>query len=217
MGYGIVAGSLMVKLPQIIKIVSNRSASGINILSVFLELLAITLNLSYSFVKEFPFSAWGDSLFLAVQTAAIAALVLNYNSSRANVFSFVVMYLGVCYGLMGGPTSVDALWSLQALNIPILIAGKMSQAFTNYSNGSTGQLSAVTVFMLFFGSLARIFTSVQETGDQLIILTYLVSTLLNGVIVSQLLYYWNVGAVKKPAAKSKSAAAKSKAKAKKAD
>lgn len=217
MGYGIVAGSLMVKLPQIIKIVSNRSASGINILSVFLELLAITLNLSYSFVKDFPFSAWGDSLFLAVQTAAIAALVLNYNSSRANVFSFVVMYLCVCYGLMGGPTSVDTLWSLQALNIPILIAGKMSQAFTNYSNGSTGQLSAVTVFMLFFGSLARIFTSVQETGDQLIILTYLVSTLLNGVIVSQLLYYWNVGAVKKPAAKSKSAAAKSKAKAKKAD
>lgn len=217
MGYAIVAGSLMVKLPQIIKIVSNRSASGINILSVFLELLAITLNLSYSFVKQFPFSAWGDSLFLAVQTAAIAALVLNYNSSRANVFSFVVMYLGVCYGLMGGPTSVDALWSLQALNIPIIIAGKMSQAFTNYSNGSTGQLSAVTVFMLFFGSLARIFTSVQETGDQLIIFTYLLATLLNGVIVSQLLYYWNVGAVKKPAVKSKSAAAKAKAKAKKAD
>lgn len=117
---------------------------------------------------------------------------------------------------MGGPTSVDVLWSLQALNIPILVVGKMSQAYTNYSNGSTGQLSAVTCFMLFFGSLARIFTSIQETGDSLIILTYCLSTLTNGIIVAQLLYYWNVGAggkkTKQPA-KTKTA----KAKAKKAD
>lgn len=201
------------------KILANQSAAGINILAVFLEIFAITLNLSYSFVKGFPFSAWGDSSFLAVQTAAIAALVLHYNSTRYNVILFIVSYLAICYGLMGGPTSVDVLWSLQALNIPILIAGKMSQAFTNYSNGSTGQLSAITCFMLFFGSLARIFTSIQETGDSIIILTYCVSTLTNGVIVLQLLYYWNAGiGGKKVAAKSKTTTTtKAKAKAKKAD
>ncbi|CAB0028359.1 unnamed protein product [Trichogramma brassicae] len=68
----------------------------------------------------------------------------------------------------------------------------LMQAYTNYSNGSTGQLSAATGFMLFFGSLARIFTSVQETGDSTMILLYICSTAANGVIVSQLLYYWNV-------------------------
>lgn len=47
----IVAGSLFVKVPQILKILSNKSGAGINIFSVFLELTAITLNLSYSFVK----------------------------------------------------------------------------------------------------------------------------------------------------------------------
>lgn len=217
LGYGIIAGSVLVKVPQILKILSNRSAAGINILAVFLEIFAITLNLSYSFVKGFPFSAWGDSSFLAVQTVAIAALVLHYNSTRTNVILFIVTYLAICYGLMGGPTPVDVLWSLQALNIPILIAGKMSQAFTNYSNGSTGQLSAITCFMLFFGSLARIFTSIQETGDSIIVLTYCVSTLTNGIIVLQLLYYWNASiGGKKSAVKSKTAA-KAKAKAKKAD
>ena len=60
-------------------------------------------------------------------------------------------------------------------------------------NGSTGQLSAVTVFMLFFGSLARIFTSIQETGDTTMIIMYCCSTFANAVIVAQLLYYWNVG------------------------
>lgn len=47
----IVVGSLFVKVPQILKILSNKSGAGINMFSVFLELTAITLNLSYNFVK----------------------------------------------------------------------------------------------------------------------------------------------------------------------
>lgn len=46
--------------------------------------------------------------------------------------------------------------------------------------------------LLFGGSVARIFTSIQETGDYILILTFLVSTLCNGVLVAQLLWYWNV-------------------------
>lgn len=68
----------------------------------------------------------------------------------------------------------------------------MVQALANYNNGSTGQLSAVTVTMLFLGSMARIFTSIQETGDLIIILTFCVATLANGVLMAQLIYYWNV-------------------------
>ncbi|XP_031623526.1 mannose-P-dolichol utilization defect 1 protein homolog [Contarinia nasturtii] len=220
LGYGIVAGSLFVKVPQILKILSNRSGAGINIFSVFLELTAITLNLSYNFVKGFPFSSWGDVSFLAVQTAVIAALVLHYNGSLVGVLIFLLGYVAASYSLMSGITPIDVLWSLQVLNIPIMITGKMSQAYTNYSNGNTGQLSAVTCFMLFFGSAARVFTSIQETGDTLIIITYVLSTLSNGVIVAQLLYYWNAGAGgKKTASKGKSTTktAKAKAKVKKAD
>jgi mannose-P-dolichol utilization defect protein 1 len=68
----------------------------------------------------------------------------------------------------------------------------MIQAVTNYRNGGTGQLSVVTVFLLFAGSLARVFTSIQETGDNLIIVTFVVSTVFNGLIFAQILYYWNV-------------------------
>lgn len=216
LGYGIVVGSIFVKVPQILKLLSNKSGAGINIISVFLELTAITLNLSYNFVKGFPFSAWGDVSFLAIQTAIIAALVLTYNGSLVKAVGFLLTYAVVSYVLMGGLTPIDVLWSLQVVNIPVLITGKMSQAYTNYSNGNTGQLSAVTVFALFFGSLARVFTSIQETGDSLIIITYVLSTLSNGVIVAQMLYYWNAGVGKKPAPKSKQSKT-AKAKTKKAD
>ena len=148
--------------------------------------------MSYSFVSGFPFSAWGDGTFLAIQTAVIGALIYFYgHRSIVRSFVFVVLYSIVVYVLMGGITSKEFLWTAQGFNVPILLTGKLSQAVTNYKNGSTGQLSAATCFMLFFGSLARIFTSVQETGDSMMIITYCVSTFANAVIVSQLLYYWN--------------------------
>lgn len=65
----------------------------------------------------------------------------------------------------------------------------MVQAYTNYSNGSTGQLSAVTCTMLLLGSTARIFTSIQETGDPIIIIIYALATLGNAILVSQFVYY----------------------------
>lgn len=210
---------MLVKVPQILKILNNKSSEGLSIVSIFLDLMAITFHMSYSFVSGFPFSAWGDGTFLALQTAAIAALVFFYgHRSPPRAVMFTALYGVFVYILMGGMTSKKFLWTAQGFNVPILLTGKLSQAFTNYKNGSTGQLSAATCFMLFFGSLARIFTSVQETGDSMMILTYCVSTFANAVIVSQLLYYWNrpVG-VKVPAHEAKDVKPPKSKKAKKAD
>lgn len=192
MGLGIILGSVLVKLPQIIKIWGNKSGEGISLFSVFFDLSAITINAAYSYVKAFPFSAWGDSAFLAVQTFLIGLLVLIYSNRSKQAFLFAIIYSTVCYVLMGGVTPDNILWALGGLTIPILLIGKLAQALTNYKNGNTGQLSAITVVLLFAGSLARIFTSIQETGDNMIIVTYLFSTLANAVILFQLLYYWNV-------------------------
>ena len=62
---------------------------------------------------------------------------------------------------------------------------QLTQAWGNFRNGSTGQLSAITVFLIFSGSIARIFTSIQETGDQLVIMNYVVASVCNGIIAFQ--------------------------------
>jgi mannose-P-dolichol utilization defect protein 1 len=68
---------------------------------------------------------------------------------------------------------------------------QLIQAVTNYNNQSTGQLSAVTCFMLFFGAMVRIFTTIEETGDDILLLTYLCTATMNGVIAWQVVWYWN--------------------------
>lgn len=201
-------------MPQIVKILNAKSAKGISLFSVLVDLFAITCHMSYSFVSGFPFSAWGDTSFLAIQTAIIAVLVFHFGGSTAKAALFAVSYCVICYISMGGFTPRDLLLLVQGFNIPILLVGKLSQALVNYRNGSTGQLSAVTCFMLFFGSMARIFTSIQETGDTMMIITYVASTSANAVIVAQLLYYWNKADASKDTEKKQQ---KPKQKSKKAD
>ncbi len=65
------------------------------------------------------------------------------------------------------------------------------QIYENWRNGSTGQLSAISTWLMTAGSLARIFTSIQETGDNLVILNFVASSFVNLILTAQILYYWN--------------------------
>jgi mannose-P-dolichol utilization defect protein 1 len=67
LGYGVVAGSLMVRVPQILVIFGSSSAEGISFISEVLLMIAITGTMGYGFYKDFPISTYGDSYALYVQ------------------------------------------------------------------------------------------------------------------------------------------------------
>ncbi|KAL7876031.1 hypothetical protein AOLI_G00109940 [Acnodon oligacanthus] len=192
LGIGIILGSVLVKLPQILKLIGAKSAEGLSFNSVLLELFAITGTMAYSIANSFPFSAWGEALFLMLQTVAIGFLIQHYAGSTIKGLGFLVIYFGLLAVLICPLTPMSVVTTMQASNMPAIIFGRLIQAGTNYRNGHTGQLSAISVFLLFAGSLARIFTTVQETGDSLMALTYIISSCCNGLIAAQVLYYWNV-------------------------
>lgn len=191
LGYGIIFGSTLVKLPQIIKLLQAKSGSGVSLISVLLELIALTFTSSYSLASNFPLSAWGEALFLMVMTSLVAYLILQYDKSVKQANLFLVSYVAVVYLLMSGLVPIRVLWALQVVNLPLIILGKLIQATVNYRNGHTGHLSAITVTMICAGSLTRIFTSIRETGDAIIILSYSLSSIINVVLVGQIFLYWN--------------------------
>jgi len=192
LGLGIVVGSSLVKLPQVLKIAGSGSADGISFTGILLELIAITFSGIYSYSNNFPFSAYGESVFLAIQTTAIGLLVLVFSQGKLKAILFGALYAGALWSLMNPViTPVGLLWYGQAANIPMILLGKLIQIMTNFRNGHTGQLSAVTCFLLSLGAIARIFTSVQETGDNIVILTYVCSSVVNTIIALQVILYWN--------------------------
>jgi mannose-P-dolichol utilization defect protein 1 len=192
LGLGIVVGSSLVKLPQVLKIAGSGSADGISFLGILLELIAITFSGVYSYSNNFPFSSYGESVFLAIQTTVIGLLVLAFSQGKLKAILFGALYAGAVWSLMNPViTPVELLWYGQAANIPMILLGKLIQIMTNFRNGHTGQLSAVTCFLLSLGAIARIFTSVQETGDNIVILTYVCSSVVNTIIALQVIFYWN--------------------------
>ncbi|XP_033638014.1 mannose-P-dolichol utilization defect 1 protein-like [Asterias rubens] len=190
LGVGIIVGSVMVKLPQIIKILMSKSGAGINVPAVTVELMAISFTWAYAVANSFPFSAWGEALFLAVQTSCIAALCFYFKEQMLQTILYVVGYISIMWALLSGLVPLHILAMLQGTNIASTILSKLMQATTNFNNGHTGQLSAVTVFLLFLGSIARIFTTIQETGDTMMTLSYVAATAGNGLVAAQVLWYW---------------------------
>ncbi|XP_073903076.1 mannose-P-dolichol utilization defect 1 protein isoform X2 [Castor canadensis] len=182
---------LDVKLPQVLKILGAKSAEGLSLQSVMLELMALTGTMVYSITNNFPFSSWGEALFLTLQTVTICFLVMHYRGQTVKGVAFLACYALVLLVLLSPFTPLAVVTLLQASNVPAVVVGKLLQAATNYCNGHTGQLSAITVFLLFGGSLTRIFTSIQETGDPLMAGVFVVSSLCNGLIAIQVLFYWN--------------------------
>lgn len=55
-GYGIVAGSALVKLPQILKIVKQSSVAGLSGAAINMEMLSSTCSLAYYAGLGYPFS-----------------------------------------------------------------------------------------------------------------------------------------------------------------
>ncbi|PAA55577.1 hypothetical protein BOX15_Mlig013572g3, partial [Macrostomum lignano] len=191
LGYGIILGSIVVKLPQIIKIFASRSSRGLSFAANLLELVAISATASYGWRRGFPFSAYGEGLFMAFQTSLIAFLTLFYSGQAVRGWGFLTLYALIMAYLMSPRAPFSWLQLLQTGSVPLTASGKLWQAWYNYRNSSTGQLSLITCLLLFLGSVARIFTSVQETGDQLVVVMYTVSTACNGIILAQISYYWN--------------------------
>lgn len=192
LGIGIIAASSIVKIPQIIKLINSKSASGISFLSYLLETSAYLISLAYNVRQGFPFSTYGETGLIMAQNVVIAVLVLQY-SGRASTAAAFVVALGTSAATLFSKDilSMETLSYLQAGAGVLGVASKLPQILAVYQEGGTGQLSAFAVFNYLAGSLSRIFTTLQEVDDKLILYGFIAGFVLNAVLATQMVYYWN--------------------------
>ncbi|KAK9365946.1 hypothetical protein V1509DRAFT_631551 [Lipomyces kononenkoae] len=191
-GIGIVCASSIIKLPQITKLVSSRSAVGVSMIGTALEAASYLGMLAYAVRAGFPFSTFGEQAFLWIQDVAVLLLLLVYSGRSTIAVGVVPVVLAAAYYLIlsvPGP-SEPVLAMLQAAAIPLNLASKVPQIITIFRNKSTGQLSAVSVFAYMAGSVARVFTTLQEVDDQIVLAGVVLGAVLNLVLVAQMVMYW---------------------------
>ncbi|KAI5453395.1 hypothetical protein NCC49_005874 [Naganishia albida] len=211
LGLGIVVGGSIVKLPQIGKIINSKSARGLSLSAYILETASYAITLAYAYRNAFPFSTYGENLFLSLQNVVITLLIVWFAPSahkslsvgggsvraRGNVPGVLVglVVTAVVAILLSSPSLCppSTLSLLQASTVPLALISKAPQIISNHRLQSTGNLSAFAVFNAFAGCLARLFTTSQETGDSLVWWGFALAAALNAVLAGQMIMYWNAG------------------------
>ncbi|KAI5821455.1 hypothetical protein BZA77DRAFT_256720 [Pyronema omphalodes] len=193
-GVAIVGLSTVVKVPQILKLVKSGSAKGVSFTSYALETTAYFITLAYNFRSGNPFSTYGEIALLAAQNVIISLLVLAYKG-RLDVAALYTAVLATAgYSLFNQElVTPEMMVMAQAATIPLGLMSKVPQIWTILREKSTGQLSAFAVFNYLFGSLARIFTTLAEVNDPVILYGFLGGFALNVVLAFQMIWYWNSG------------------------
>ncbi|KAI5780318.1 mannose-P-dolichol utilization defect 1 protein-like protein [Peziza echinospora] len=214
-GIAIITASTIVKIPQLLKLLNSKSSAGVSFLSYLLETVAFVITLAYNFRSGFPFSTFGETACILLQNVAIAVLVLVYSgnnnsasgkggassslASTAGPVTFILGLVGLTYYLfIPSLLPMETLRLIQAfITIPLSLASKIPQILAVHKSKSTGQLSAFAVFNYVLGSLARVFTTLAEVDDPLILGGFLAGAVLNVVLAAQMVMYWNAGAAGK--------------------
>ncbi|KAI0061428.1 mannose-P-dolichol utilization defect 1 protein [Artomyces pyxidatus] len=203
LGLGIVVGGAVMKVPQLLLILNAKSARGLSLPAYVLETLSYAITLAYSARNHFPFSTYGENLFLTIQNVLITLLIVYYAPPTQQqhrglttptprptglLVAMVAIVLVNAFALSVVPASVLAL--LQLSTVPMSLFSKVPQIAQNHRARSTGQLSAVAVLAQIGGCAARLFTTAQEVGDPVVSAGFALALLLNVVLGVQMWVYW---------------------------
>jgi hypothetical protein len=129
LGLGIIAGSAILKVPQIAKILQLKSAEGISLSSYLLETLTFVIGLAYNVRQENPFSTYGEGAFILLQNLFIIWLMLGYQGSSGVLIAGLFGALGAMgYSLLTEDlVSSSLLLSLQWGTVFLGILSKLPQ------------------------------------------------------------------------------------------
>lgn len=201
LGYGVVAGASVVKLPQIIAVARSGSAAGLSPLAAELEEAALACAAAYGLAAALPFSAYGESLFLLAQNTVLLGLIYVLTGARARGAAAACVLAAAARALRPPALTLARARRLLDCVGAIMLAARVPQIAANAAARGTGQLSLVTYTANTAGALARVLTSVTQGAGATMTRNYVLSAVLNAVVVAQILAFRPAGRKGRGAAK----------------
>ena len=96
LGSCVLLGSLAFKVPQILKIHTNKSAAGVSISQFWMELCVSAMSLSFNYHIEAPFTTYGESFFILAQNVIIVFQIRFFSKMPWAKFGAIwILYLAL--------------------------------------------------------------------------------------------------------------------------
>lgn len=146
---------------------------------------------AYNYLQGNPFSSYGDNVTILIQNTVLVLVLWNYMKKPPSFgvkFAVLASFVALMLVSIRLPSNLQPL--LVLINLPLIISSRVPQIITNMQQKSTGQLSLPTYFLQFAGSSIRIFTTIQEVGYDLPLLSgFIIGASLNGILLLQIIIY----------------------------
>uniref|UniRef100_A0AAR2L3W8 Mannose-P-dolichol utilization defect 1a n=1 Tax=Pygocentrus nattereri TaxID=42514 RepID=A0AAR2L3W8_PYGNA len=178
-------------LPQIWRIFRAGSSDGLSLVSALLDLLVVSAHVAFCVHHNFPIGAWGESVWVLVQLALLVFLIQHYREDSIKGAVSLAAYSAFMYLLTSPLTPRAVVKAMYEWKVLIVIASRLVQVGCNQSAGSTGQISALSVFLLCMGSIGLTHTSIQDSGHSLHSQACVLSSCCSALLLLQVLLFRN--------------------------
>lgn len=192
-GIAIIVAACLNKAPVMRNIINSKSAAGFTQFSVYSDVLVLSNCAFYGILNRQPITAFGENVSLSIQAIIIALLVWKYKEDptittqqKVMAAAFYIFY--VIFVTMFLPE--DMYYMLMATVLPMSLLSRGSQVLEAFRLKHMGSNSVLTHMMNFLGSSIRILTTIKEIGwDWAVLSGYILSVLINGIIIFQFILY----------------------------
>jgi mannose-P-dolichol utilization defect protein 1 len=192
-GIAIIAAACLNKAPVMLNIINSKSAAGFTQFSVYSDALVVSNCAFYGLLNGQPITAFGENVSLSIQCIMIALLMWKYKddpevTTQQKVVAAVSYIAYVIYVTVF--LDAEYYYLLMASVLPMALLSRGSQVLEAFRLKHMGSNALLTHCMNFLGSSIRIITTIKEIGwDWAVLSGYVLSVVINGIIIIQFIVY----------------------------
>ncbi|KAM4772373.1 solute carrier family 66 member 3 [Rhinophrynus dorsalis] len=177
---------MVMKFPQIFSVMAARSAEGVSLQSVLLELCGFLVFLRYQMYYNYPLETYLEYPILIAQDAVLLLFVFHYTGSVKNAFPYAGIFFAAWNILILHKWIIDLAMNLCTL---ISASSKFIQIQYLWQTQDSGQASALTWALATYTSATRIYTTIMTSGDKAVLLRFIILLVLNVWVTLVILKY----------------------------
>ncbi|XP_070588988.1 solute carrier family 66 member 3 [Erythrolamprus reginae] len=181
-----VAACLVLKLPQGAALVSARSARGVSLESLILELGGFLVCLRYMSYYQYPQLTYVEYPIIIAQDIILCLLVLHFNGKLKHVLPYTFIFVTGWYAITLQEWILDLSMNLSTV---VSAASKGAQLRCLWQTKDSEQVSATTWALATYTCAARIFTTLMTTKDSTVLIRFVVMMALNLWVIATIFEY----------------------------
>uniref|UniRef100_A0A1A9WLJ0 Solute carrier family 66 member 3 n=1 Tax=Glossina brevipalpis TaxID=37001 RepID=A0A1A9WLJ0_9MUSC len=178
-----VSSCLVLKLPQINTIRTNKSSKGISVPGLCLELFSYTVMMSYNYSNDYTFLSYMEYPILLLQEYVLIYFTFKYQDLLGRKTQIIAgLYIVTCTLIYLKMFPIMILTFLVPFCTPIGATSKILQLIAILRTKDASSVSRTTWALSAFTNITRIYTVYVQSHDWMLLYNFITSTFLSSSV-----------------------------------